>query len=163
MSEVPIFPTGLYWIRITGRSIVERDAEYAALWLFPTGNFRYIACWPGYSWFDASGTWLYGMGLIHCQGKSHYFSERIRRSGIDCPGKGQAFGNRAKQAMSALVFGKGVIIQTHGQDKHGRTIADVLLPGGVHVNHELVKDGWCWWSQNFLPEDLVFGSVGARS
>ena len=32
--------------------------------------------------------------------------ERVGLSGIDCPEKGQAFGNRAKQAASALVFGK---------------------------------------------------------
>lgn len=41
--------------------------------------------------------------------------ERIRLSGIDCAEKGQAFGNRAKQAASALVFGKVVILQAHGQ------------------------------------------------
>ena len=57
--------------------------------------------------------------------------------------------------MSALVFGKDVIIQTHGQDKHGRTLADVFLPDGTHVNHELVKDGWCWWYQKYAPKDLV--------
>src|SRR5215510_5776298 len=71
--------------------------------------------------------------------------ERVRLSGIDCPEKGQAYGNRAKQAASALVFGKDVILQTHGQDKYGRTLADVMLRNGTHVNHLLVKDGWCWW------------------
>lgn len=75
MSEVPIFRTGLYWIRLHGLSKGLRDAEYAALWLFPTGNFRYIACWPGYTWFEASGRWRYGMGLIHCRGKSHSFTD----------------------------------------------------------------------------------------
>ena len=40
--------------------------------------------------------------------------ERVRLSGIDCPEKGQAFGNRAKQAASAFVFGRDVILQTHG-------------------------------------------------
>src|SRR6267143_148297 len=51
--------------------------------------------------------------------------ERIRLSGIDCPEKGQAYGNRAKHAASALVFGKDVILQTHGQVKYGRTLGDV--------------------------------------
>ena len=71
--------------------------------------------------------------------------ERIRLSGIDCPEKGQAYGPQAKQATSAMVFGKEVILQTHGRDKSGRTLADVLLPDGTHVNHMLVKNGWCWW------------------
>jgi micrococcal nuclease len=31
-------------------------------------------------------------------------TERIRLSGIDCPEKGQAYGNNAKQAASELVF-----------------------------------------------------------
>jgi micrococcal nuclease len=74
----------------------------------------------------------------------HYtdrYTDRIRLSGIDCPENGQAYGKRAKQAASSLVFGKEVILQTHGLDKYGRTLADVLLPDGTHVNHELVKDG----------------------
>ncbi len=45
--------------------------------------------------------------------------ERIRLSGIDCPEKGQAYGKRAKQTASELVFGKEVILQTFGKDKTG--------------------------------------------
>jgi micrococcal nuclease len=65
-----------------------------------------------------------------------HHAERIRLSGIDCPEKGQAYGKRAKQAASALAFGKEVTLQTHGQDKHGRTLADVLLIDGTNVNHD---------------------------
>ena len=79
--------------------------------------------------------------------------ERIRLSGIDCPEKGQAYGQRAKQAASVLVFGKKVTLQTHGHDKYGRTLADVLLPDGTNVNYELVKDGWCWWYRKYAPLD----------
>ena len=80
-------------------------------------------------------------------------AERIRLQGIDCPEKRQAYGNKAKHAASALVFGKEVTLQTHGKDKYKRTLADVLLPDGTNVNHALVKDGWCWWYRKYAPED----------
>lgn len=73
-----------------------------------------------------------------------HYAECIRLSGIDCPEKGQAFGNKAKQAVSALAFGKDVILQTHGQDKYKRTLVDVLLLDGMNLNQELVKWGWYW-------------------
>ena len=81
--------------------------------------------------------------------------ERIRLNGIDCPEKGQAYGAKAKQAASELVFGKEVTLKTHGKDKYGRTIADVLLPDGTNVNQRLVKEGWCWWYQKYAPNDLA--------
>jgi micrococcal nuclease len=81
--------------------------------------------------------------------------ERIRLSGIDCPEKGQAYGNNAKQAASELVYGKEVTLQTHGHDKYGRTLADVLLLDGTNVNQELVKQGWCWWYRKYAPGDTV--------
>lgn len=80
--------------------------------------------------------------------------ERIRLHGIDCPEKGQAYGTKAKHATSALVFGKEVTLQTHGKDRYKRTLADVFLSDGTHVNHELVKDGWCWWYRKYAPKDI---------
>jgi micrococcal nuclease len=78
---------------------------------------------------------------------------RIRLSGIDCPENGQAYGKKAKLALSGLVFGKEVSLQTHGLDKYKRTLAHVLLSDGTNVNHELVKDGWCWWYRKYAPLD----------
>src|SRR5687767_1083240 len=52
-------------------------------------------------------------------------TERIRLYGIDCPEKSQAFGQKAKQATWALLFGKDVRIETHGRDKHRRTLGTV--------------------------------------
>src|SRR5437868_11708187 len=80
--------------------------------------------------------------------------ERVRLMGIDCPEKGQAYGTRAKQAASALVFGKEVMLQTQGLDRYGRTIAYVFLPHGTNVNHTMVKDGWCWWYRKYARTDI---------
>jgi micrococcal nuclease len=74
---------------------------------------------------------------------------------VDCPEKGQAYGKHAKHAASDLAFGKEVTLQTHGLDKYGRTLADVLLPDGTNVNHTLVKHGWCWWYRKYAPGDTV--------
>jgi len=82
-------------------------------------------------------------------------AERIRLSGIDCPEKGQAFGQRAKHAASELVFGKNVTIQTHGYDKYKRTLGDVFLSDGTHINHVLVENVWCWWYRKYALGDAV--------
>src|SRR5215467_660203 len=89
--------------------------------------------------------------------------ERIRLNGIDCPEKGQPYGKKAKQAASALVFGKQVTLKTYGLDKYGRTIADVLLPDGTNVNHELVKQGWCWWYRKYAPGNVVLEELERRA
>jgi endonuclease YncB( thermonuclease family) len=69
----------------------------------------------------------------------NHHAERIRLNGMDCPEKGQAYGKRAKQAASELVFGKEVTLRTFGKDKYGRTLADVILPDGTNANHMLLK------------------------
>ena len=82
-------------------------------------------------------------------------AERIRLSGIDCPEKGQAYGQKAKNAIADLAFRKEVTLQTHGHDKYKRTLADVVLPDGMNLNQELVKQGWCWWYRKYAPGDAV--------
>jgi endonuclease YncB( thermonuclease family) len=60
-----------------------------------------------------------------------------------------------KHAASDLAFGKEVTLQTYGLDKYGRTIGDVILPDGINLNQELVKQGWCWWYRKYSPGDTV--------
>ena len=85
----------------------------------------------------------------------HQRAERIRLSGIDCPEKGQAYGQKAKHAVADLAFGKDVTVQTHGHDKYKRTLAELRLSDGTSVNQQLVKQGWCWWYRKYAPGDTV--------
>jgi len=87
--------------------------------------------------------------------------ERIRLYGIDCPEKGQAFGQKAKQATSSLLFGKEVRIESHGRNKHRRTLGTVF-DGDLNVNQELVKEGWCLWFRKFVPKDQMLKQLRTR-
>jgi endonuclease YncB( thermonuclease family) len=68
---------------------------------------------------------------------------KVRIAFIDAPEKGQAFDQRAKQAMSELVFGKDVVLQPHTIDRSGRLVARVLVDG-QDAGLELLKQGLCW-------------------
>ena len=80
-------------------------------------------------------------------------AEKIRLHGIDCPEKAQPFGTKAKQFTSAMVFGKMVRVLTHGRDRYGRTVGDVILPDGTNMNQALVKVGLAWWYRQYAPHD----------
>jgi micrococcal nuclease len=51
---------------------------------------------------------------------------------------------------------KEVTLQTDGLHKYKRTIGDGILPDGMNLNQELVKQGWCWWYRKYAPGDTVF-------
>jgi micrococcal nuclease len=81
--------------------------------------------------------------------------ERIRLNGIDCPEKGQPFGKKAKLFTSTLVYGKEVTIQVIRKDRHGRTVADVVLLDGANVSRELVKAGLAWWYRQYSKDESL--------
>ncbi len=81
--------------------------------------------------------------------------KRIRLHGIDCPEKRQAFGNRAKQFTSKLVFGNTVTVQVMDRDRYGRTVGVVLLPDGRSLNHELVRAGLAWMYRRYTNDQSL--------
>jgi hypothetical protein len=73
--SVLLYPVGVYWTREEESVSILSGAKYTVLWLFPSGRFRYIFCYPGYTWMTASGTWRSAKSAIHCRGTSSSFTD----------------------------------------------------------------------------------------
>jgi endonuclease YncB( thermonuclease family) len=69
---------------------------------------------------------------------------RLRLRDIDCPELGQPYGRKARRFTGTLAFNQTVTVHTFGQDPHGRTLAEITLPGGMNLNQELVRVGYAW-------------------
>lgn len=52
---------------------------------------------------------------------------KVRLQGIDAPEKGQPFGQKAKERMSDLVYGKEVRVEGEKRDRYGRTVAKIWV------------------------------------
>lgn len=76
---------------------------------------------------------------------------KIRLSGIDAPESHQAFGQKSKANLSAIVFNRQVVAQCSKTDKYRREICKVLV-GGVDINLEQVKAGMAWWYRHYANE-----------
>lgn len=68
---------------------------------------------------------------------------KIRLAEVDAPEKNQAFGSRAKQALSDLCFGKQAQVSSSTADRYGRIVGTVYCDG-VDANAELVRQGMTW-------------------
>jgi micrococcal nuclease len=79
--------------------------------------------------------------------------ERIRLYGIDTPEKRQAFGKKAKQFTSDMVYGKTVEVKIKDIDRYGRTVALVNVDG-ESLNEALVKAGYAWVYQRYCKESF---------
>lgn len=77
---------------------------------------------------------------------------KVRLAGIDCPEKKQAFGERAKQFTSYLVFGKRVEVIYSKRDRYGRVLGDVVLPSRKILNEELVRAGYAWHYKKYSDD-----------
>jgi micrococcal nuclease len=65
---------------------------------------------------------------------------KVRLAEIDAPEKSQAFGQRAKQSLSDLVFGKQVRVEQQDRDRYGRVVGKAYV-GSLDVNAEQVRRG----------------------
>lgn len=79
---------------------------------------------------------------------------KVRLGEIDTPESKQPYGERAKQALSDLAFGKQARVVVETTDKYGRTVGRVYV-GGVDVNAEMVKQGAAWVYRQYLKDQSL--------
>jgi endonuclease YncB( thermonuclease family) len=89
-------------------------------------------------------------------------AEKIRLAGIDCPEKKQAFGQAAKRFTLDLAAKKIVTVKVETTDRYGRTVGEVILPGGRSLNRELVRAGYAWWYRKY-SSDRTLGLLEAEA
>jgi endonuclease YncB( thermonuclease family) len=78
---------------------------------------------------------------------------KFRIYGIDAPEKKQAYGNRSKQYLSDLIFGKTVCIKIQKQsDRYGRPIVWVYTLDGKDISAEMIKAGMAWHYKQYSKE-----------
>lgn len=76
---------------------------------------------------------------------------KIRLAGIDAPEKSQPFGQRSKEHLSSLVFGRQVTVETEKQDRYRRTVGKVIVDGR-DANLAMVVAGFAWHYKKYEGE-----------
>ena len=88
---------------------------------------------------------------------------KVRLDGIDAPEKKQAFGNKAKQYLSSMIWGTPVTVKVLKKDRYGRSIGKVSTSRFKDVNLEMIKAGYAWHYKEY-NDDKTYASaeVSAR-
>lgn len=76
---------------------------------------------------------------------------KVRLQYIDAPESAQAYGKRAKQALSTLAFKKQVRVQVTGYDKYHRLLGVVFDEANRNLNLLLVEQGMAWAYRQTQP------------
>jgi len=89
-------------------------------------------------------------------------AERIRLAQIDCPEKGQPFGQAAKQYVLDIAALKIVTVQVETVDRYGRTVGEILLPDGSNLNKRIVGAGYAWQYKKY-SKDPAYAELEAEA
>jgi endonuclease YncB( thermonuclease family) len=80
---------------------------------------------------------------------------KIRIAGIDAPEKGQAFGERSTQNLSALVLQKRIEARCHKKDRYSRCEGCALFVALSDAGLEQVRAGMAWWYREYAHEQAT--------
>ena len=89
-----------------------------------------FALWSVSAWADALEGWIVGVAdgdtitLLDNNRQQH----KIRLAGIDAPEKAQPFGQRSKQHLAELAFGKDAKADCYKVDRYDRDVVNGPIP-----------------------------------
>ena len=88
----------------------------------------------------------------------------LRLAEIDCPEKGQPFGNRAKQFTSSQIFQHKIKYTVTDIDRYGRAIAMIYYgDDNKYLSAELVRNGMAWHYKRYSKsKELADLEIKAR-
>jgi len=89
-------------------------------------------------------------------------AHKVRLAAIDAPEKSQPFGNRSKQALSDLCFGKLAIVTVIDTDRYRRTVGDVSC-SGANANEAMLRSGMAWVYRKYAKGYGRFYSIEERA
>lgn len=76
---------------------------------------------------------------------------RVRLAEIDAPEKRQPYGQRSKQSLSGICFGKDAVVEPKGHDRYERTVARVRCDG-IDATVEQVRRGMAWVFDRYVTD-----------
>ena len=90
---------------------------------------------------------------------------KIRIAGIDAPEKKQPFGQKSKENLSQLVFGKEVVVQWSKHDRYRRIVGKVTVAEPdcqrpdcakiLDVGMGQITTGLAWWYRKYAKEQSL--------
>jgi micrococcal nuclease len=80
---------------------------------------------------------------------------KIRLADIDTPERKQPWYQKAKDALSELVFSKDVSVRVTKKDRYGRWIGRVFV-NEIDVNAELVRNGHAWVYKKYAKDPMLY-------
>lgn len=94
--------------------------------------------------------------VLDASNKQH----KIRFAQIDAPELRQDFGQKSKDNLSGLIFGKTVTVEVETVDKYGREVGKVIV-NGTDANLEQVKAGMAWAYRQYLHDQAYIAAEEA--
>lgn len=82
---------------------------------------------------------------------SGYEQMKVRLAEIDAPEKVQPFGERSKQALSALCFNKLAYVEVVDIDRYKRIVGKVSCEG-IDANRSQVENGMAWVYRRYAKD-----------